>query len=388
MSKAVFSEPAFSGTLQGAMSRLSILCWMLALAPALARDQPSLPGKAPTPRFRVLALMESGGHHVAFTAAAKPWLKVCGEENGFAVDYITNTIPITEELLARYRLVLQLDFAPYGWTPEAMAAFKAYIEQGKGGWVGLHHATLLGDFDGQPMWPWFSQFMGGIKFKNYIATFSSGKVRVEDKTHPCMKDVPESFVISKEEWYTYDIMENLWPMVHAKFSAEEIWGWCREALSECSRYAAAAGVTLALQNHRPVIKDYHDVLRMVREVDSPHVKACLDAPLMLDKSPKAMHEAARAVGPLQVLSHFGGEFERRGDGSIRGFERNDGVIGGETNQYYRDFVAAMRGIGYEGYLSYELCHQLPLVDGKTVGIEFAHQNAKLAAEFMRQLFKS
>ena len=187
---------------------------------------------------------------------------------------------------------------------------------------------------------------------------------------------------------TYDIMENLWPVVHAKFSAEEIWGWCREALSECARYAGEAGVTLALQNHRPVIKDYHDVLRMVREVDSPHLKVCLDAPLMLDKSTKAMREAARAVGPLQVLSHFGGEFERRGDGSIRGFERNDGVIGGETNQYYRDFVDAMRGIGYEGYVSYELCHQLPLIDGNTVGIEFAHENAKLAAEFMRQLFNS
>jgi hypothetical protein len=109
---------------------------------------------------------------------------------------------------------------------------------------------------------------------------------------------------------------------------------------------------------------------------------------MLDKSAKAMREAARAVGPLQVLSHFGGEFERRSDGSIRGFERNDSVIGGETNEYYRDFVAAMRGIGYEGYFSYELCHQLPVVDGQTVGIEFAHENAKLGAEFMRQLFTS
>jgi len=187
---------------------------------------------------------------------------------------------------------------------------------------------------------------------------------------------------------TYDIMENLWPVVHAKFSAEEIWGWCREALSECAHYAGEAGVTLALQNHRPVIKDHHDLLQIVREVNSPHLKVCLDAPLMLDKSANAMREAARAVGPLQVLSHFGGEFERRSDGSVRGFERNDGVLGGETNQYYHDFVDAMRGIGYEGYLSYELCHQLPVVDGNTVGIEFAHENAKLAAEFMRQLFNS
>jgi hypothetical protein len=39
-------------------------------------------------------------------------------------------------------------------------------------------------------------------------------------------------------------------------------------------------------------------------------------------------------------------------------------------------------------VSYELCHQLPVVDGQTVGIEFAHQNAQLAAEFMRDLLKS
>jgi len=186
---------------------------------------------------------------------------------------------------------------------------------------------------------------------------------------------------------TYDIMENLWPIVHEKFSAEEIWSWCRDALAECARYAGDAGVTLALQNHRPVIKDYHDVLRMVREVNSPHLKVCLDAPLMLDKSAKAMREAAHEVGPLQVLSHFGGEFERRSDGSIRGYERNDGVVQGETNQYYRDFVAAMKGIGYQGYLSYELCHQLPVIDGQTVDIEFAHRNAQLAAEFMRQALK-
>ena len=186
---------------------------------------------------------------------------------------------------------------------------------------------------------------------------------------------------------SYDIMENLWPIVHQKFSAEEIWGWCRDALAECARCAGEAGVTLALQNHRPVIKDYPDVLRMVREVNSPYLKVCLDAPLMLDKSRTSMFEAARTVGSLQVLSHFGGEFERRPDGSIRGFERNDGVVEAETNQYYQDFVAAMRAINYQGYLSYELCHQLPVVNGQTVGMEFADQNAQFAAEFMRGLFK-
>jgi sugar phosphate isomerase/epimerase len=184
---------------------------------------------------------------------------------------------------------------------------------------------------------------------------------------------------------SYTIPKALWPIVHEKFSAEEIWGWCREALVECARYAGDAGVTLALQNHRPIIQDHRDVLRMVQEVGSSHLKVCLDAPLMPDRGTAAIREAAQAVGSLQVLSHFGGEFERRRDGTIRGFDVFDGVLRGDTNQYYADFVRAMREIGYKGYMSYELCHELPVVNGQTVDIGYAHENAKLAAEFMREL---
>ena len=188
---------------QGSLVALCATIFWLTL-PSDGHAQPTQAPSAAKPKFRVLALAEPGGHHIAFTKAARPWLKTCGEENGFEVDYITNTAPVSEALLARYKLVLQLDFTPYGWKPEAMAAFRSYIEQGKGGWVGLHHAALLGEFDGYPMWPWFSDFMGKIRYKNYIPTFASGTVHVEGKSHPCMKDVPESFVVPKEEWYTWD----------------------------------------------------------------------------------------------------------------------------------------------------------------------------------------
>ena len=186
---------------------------------------------------------------------------------------------------------------------------------------------------------------------------------------------------------TYDIAESYWPIVHAKFSEEEIWNWCRESLIECARYAGEMGVTLALQNHKPLIKDHHDVIRMVREVNSPHLQICLDAPLMPYRSLAAMMQAAQDVGSMQVMSHFGGEFERNPDGTILGMHREDGVLTESTNQYYRDFAKAMHSIGYKGYTSYELCHQLPVVNGETVGIEFAHHNARLAAEFMREIIK-
>ncbi len=168
----------------------------------------------------------------------------------------------------------------------------------------------------------------------------------------------------------YDVADEIWNCTHAKFTEEEIWSWCRAGMAESAKYAADAGVILALQNHHPVIKDYPDVLRMVGEVNSPSLKVSLDAPIMIDKSPETIHKAARAVGDLQVLSHFGGEYERGADGKVKG------------EDYYRSFIQAMHEIGYSGYMSYELCHPLPVVDGQTVGIEFADKNAQLASEFM------
>ncbi len=77
-----------------------------------------------------------------------------------------------------------------------------YIEEGRGGWIGFHHATLLGEFDGYPMWDWFSGFMGDIRFKDYIPGKAAGLVNVEDSGHPIMKNVPASFIVTEDEWYT------------------------------------------------------------------------------------------------------------------------------------------------------------------------------------------
>ncbi len=171
----------------------------------------------------------------------------------------------------------------------------------------------------------------------------------------------------------YAIARDAWKYTHEKFTDEEIWAWCREGMAECARYAEEAGVTLALQNHAPVIRDYRDVLRMVKEVNSPNLKVSLDVPIMADKSPENIRQAAKAVGDLQVLSHFGGEYERDSDGKVNGAA------------FYRPFIQAMHEIGYSGYLSYELCHPLPVVNGQTVSVEYAEKNAQLAAEFMRGL---
>jgi hypothetical protein len=155
-------------------------------------------------KFNVLALYENGGHHILFSQRAKIWLDQLAADSNFSIQYITDTKSITDSFLNKFQLFLQLDFVPYGWSDTATKAFEKYISDKNHGWLGFHHATLLGEFDGCPMWQWFSTFMGGIKWKDYIPAFALAKVNVEDGLHPCMKGVPSSFIIAKDEWYTYD----------------------------------------------------------------------------------------------------------------------------------------------------------------------------------------
>ena len=170
-------------------------------------------------KAKVLVLTERGGQHGGFTDAGLRWLAAEGVKGNFSITEINNARNITVAYLSQFSLVIQLDFPPYTWPKEAEDAFVKYIEEGRGGWIGFHHATLLGEFDGYPMWQWFSDFMGGVRFKNYIAPLANGTLIVEDKQHPVMKDVPASFVVPDDEWYTYDKSPR--PNVHVLANVDE-----------------------------------------------------------------------------------------------------------------------------------------------------------------------
>ena len=170
----------------------------------------------------------------------------------------------------------------------------------------------------------------------------------------------------------YDIAQTVWKTGHKDFSEEQTWAWSRESMVEAARLAGDFGVTLALQNHPPVIRGYADALRMVKEVASPNLKICFDARLEHSLDEVAVRAAVNEAGPLQTLWHFGGEYDRSPEGIvIKGDEKCMGEMLG------------LLDIGYQGYAGYELCHPLPVVDGRTVGLDFVDKNAQLAAEYMR-----
>jgi sugar phosphate isomerase/epimerase len=188
----------------------------------------------------------------------------------------------------------------------------------------------------------------------------------------------------------YDLSQKVWQYMHDMYSEEEVWSWCRECLREAARYAGDYGVTLALQNHRPVLKTYHDMLKMIHEVNSPHLKACLDAAIMEKKDPAYLRQAVYDTGALQVQSHFGGDFEQSAPEapirirSVKGQWAGPYLYEGyQTEDIYTPFIQALLETGYRGYIGYELCHPLPVVNGKTVGIDYVDKSARLAPQYLR-----
>ncbi len=171
----------------------------------------------------------------------------------------------------------------------------------------------------------------------------------------------------------YDLAQAAWKAEHQEFSKEQTWAWCRETLAEAARLAPQFGVTLALQNHPPVIEHgYLDCLKMAREIASPHLKICFDARLEHSLDEAGVRKAVNEVGALQTLWHYGGEYDRGPVGiNVKGDEKAMGEMRG------------LFDIGYRGYAGFELCHPLPVENGRTVGIEFVDKNAQLAAEYMR-----
>jgi len=147
--------------------------------------------------------------------------------------------------------------------------------------------------------------------------------------------------------------------------SNERWDNVRSSLRELSRFAEDKGVILALQNHEPVIHGEHDVLRMIEEVGSPALKACLD-----HGSP----ETVKKAGDLLVHSHFNGEFRKDDMGRL--------VSTHETG--YEAYVQALVASGYDGFMNWEFCHPA-MQFGRRAGIDYVHRVTREALQYMKTL---
>lgn len=161
------------------------------------------------------------------------------------------------------------------------------------------------------------------------------------------------------------------------------WNRAVSGIREVADIAKDMGITLALQNHAPVITPgYEDVLSMMDEIDRDNVKLCLDVPLFYDRqSDEYVREAVAKCAGNIVLSHFGAwNFKQGVNGQPE--QAVSPAFGGYIN--YKTFISELFRTGYDGFLISEYC--LPIVrDHKIGGIEEVDEANKLALKYMKEL---
>ena len=158
------------------------------------------------------------------------------------------------------------------------------------------------------------------------------------------------------------------------------YNFVKECLVEAAKIGEENGVVMALQNHAPVIRTWRDTYDLVKEVNSPWLKVCLDLPIFDKQDKEYIANAVHTIGDLQVHSHFGGEYYRDENKVVKP-KMLDYYAGGIMPDYGH-YIQLMNEIGYDGYFTFELCHQLLNKDHSIAGIEFVHEQVALAKEYM------
>jgi sugar phosphate isomerase/epimerase len=146
---------------------------------------------------------------------------------------------------------------------------------------------------------------------------------------------------------------------HLGVPFENQWEWCVQGLSEACDIAGEMGLTIGLQNHSSLASFTNELLAIVREVGSKNLKIILDAPLLVERGEDIV-ESVRSCGDLIVHTHTSDYryVYGREPGDYFTYRRVMAVKMGTGVVDYRTFVEALKEVGFDGHLSYEMCCRL------------------------------
>jgi L-ribulose-5-phosphate 3-epimerase len=142
---------------------------------------------------------------------------------------------------------------------------------------------------------------------------------------------------------------------------DQQWSLCVQHLKECARQAATFGITLGVQNHHDTAVHHDSLFDLLREIDEPNCK------VMFDAWAPSLHgmdaaEGVRKLAPYLVHTTVADYVRRprfryqpplvnytREPDAIRAVPMGEGFID------YRRFFAALKEVGYRGFVAYEMC---------------------------------
>ncbi len=167
------------------------------------------------------------------------------------------------------------------------------------------------------------------------------------------------------------------------------YGMLVEGLQMAGKIAAKYGVTLIIQNHHDMAV-HHEVMKwLIDEVNLPNVKAAFDAwsPTLQGLTSEELRKAVYTMKPYLVhtttadyekLPRF--KYESGQVNYVQQLAQNKIVPMGEGFIDYKTFISALKEIGYQGYIAYEMCAEM-----KGGGsIENLDKSAKAFLEYVKQ----
>jgi sugar phosphate isomerase/epimerase len=185
-----------------------------------------------------------------------------------------------------------------------------------------------------------------------------------------------TYELGRGEFYTF---QRQYPYA----TRYERYNFVKDCLIEAAKMGEDNGVVMTLQNHAPLIRTWKDTLDLVKEVNSPWLKVCLDLPIFDKQDKEYIANAVRTVGNLQVHSHFGGEYYRDPKGVIQP-KLLDYYAGGIMPDYSH-YISLMNEIGFNGYFTFEFCHSALTEDHKPAGIDFVREQVIMAREYLGKI---
>jgi uncharacterized protein len=163
------------------------------------------------PRFKVIAFFtaQNDRAHISFVHEANRWLSERAAEYNFIYDSTRNWSNLNRDFLKDYQVVIFLDTRPE--AEDQRAAFMEYMENG-GAWMGIHFAAFaLNNSAILQNWDWYhNTFLGSGEYKGNTWRPTSALLRVEDKKNPATRHLPDTFLSSPNEWYSWknDLRDN------------------------------------------------------------------------------------------------------------------------------------------------------------------------------------
>lgn len=141
--------------------------------------------------------------HISFVHEANKWFENAARENHFTYDSTNDWTKLNSATLARYNVIVFFDTRPE--QPEQRDAFEKYMKKG-GAWMGFHFAGFaLNNSDFPQNWDWYhNEFLGAGQYKSNTWHPTSAVLKVEDRNHPVLKNLPDTFSAAPNEWYSWE----------------------------------------------------------------------------------------------------------------------------------------------------------------------------------------